>query len=66
MLLKGKVRVISLRLTGREILVKGQDIHVGGGGVVEEVRGGVDIAQCTLYLPHPVGGPDGQQTVDRL
>ena len=47
--LEGMVRVIALWLTGQEILVKGNHVHVcvegGGGGAVEEVSGGV--ASCS-------------------
>ena len=66
--IKGERRVIPLRITGREIIIQGNHVHVaaGGGRAMDEVNGGVHTAKDKLHFPLPMGRHNTQQGVDRL
>ena len=53
--LKRKVRMVSLRLTGRKIVIDGNHVHPHGA--VNEASGGVDGTKARLGLAHGVRGP---------
>ena len=58
---KRKVRVVSLRLTGRKVVI--DDNHVHPVGAVNEGSGGVDGTEAGLGFAHGVRGHDCQKAV---
>ena len=62
--LKRKVRMVSLRLTGRKIYIDGNHVHPHGA--VNEASGGVDGTKARLGLAHGVRGHDSQKALHRV
>ena len=62
--LKRKVRMVSLRLTGRKIVIDGNHVHPHGA--VNEASGGVDGTKARLGLAHGVRGDDSQKALHRV
>ena len=54
--LKRKVRMVSLRLTGKKIVIDGNHVHPHGA--VNEASGGVDGTEAKVGLAHGVRGHD--------
>ena len=57
--LKKKVRVVTLRLTGRKFLIYGNHVHLHWA--VNEASGGVDGTEAGLGFAHGVRGHDSQK-----
>ena len=62
--LKRKVRMVSVRLTGRKIVIDGNHVHPHGA--VNEATGGVDGTKARLRLAHGVRGHDSQKALHRV
>ena len=62
--LKRKVRMVSLRLTGRKIVIDGNHVHPHGA--VNEACGGADGTKARLGLARGVRGHDSQKALHRV
>ena len=58
---KRKVRVVSLRLTGRKVVIDGNHVHPHGA--MNEANGGVDGTESRLGFAHGVRGHDSEKAV---
>ena len=58
---KSKVRVVTLRLTGRKVVIYGNHVHPLGA--VNEATGGVDGTEAELGFTHGVRGHDCPKAV---